>query len=146
MMQENIYFLPTHQNLFGDEPHTRGSILGKQFSSVSKQPSSQINPAQVFSDIEGGVDPAEQLFNNQKRESRCLWRQVGVVAKADKQSWELRMVRALVEQGGEPVQQALGEVLAGIEVNHDRDSKLDGGCLQGVVEDLEEEESELAGV
>ena len=56
------------------------------------------------------------------------------------------MVRALVEQGGEPVQQALGEVLAGIEVNHSRDSKLDGGCLQGVVEDLGEEESELAGV
>ena len=68
------------------------------------------------------------------------------MAKADKQSWELRMVRALVEQGGEPVQQALGEVLAGIEVNHDRDSEFNGGCLQGVVEDLEEEESELAGV
>ena len=68
------------------------------------------------------------------------------MAKAGKQSWELEMVRALVEQAGESVKQAEGEVLAGIEVNHNRDSNLDGGCLQGIVEDLREEEGELAGV
>ena len=68
------------------------------------------------------------------------------MAKAGKQSRELEMVRALVEQGGESVKQAEGEVLAGIEVNNNRDSNLDGGCLQGIVEDLREEEGELAGV
>ena len=68
------------------------------------------------------------------------------MAKAGKQSWELGMVRALVEHSGESVKQAEGEVLAEIEVNHNRDSSLDGGCLQGIVEDLREEEHELAGV
>ena len=68
------------------------------------------------------------------------------MAKAGKQGRELEMVRALVEQGGESVKQAEGEVLAGIEVNNNRDSNLDGGCLQGIVEDLREEEGELAGV
>ena len=56
------------------------------------------------------------------------------------------MVRALVEHGGERVKQAEGELLAGIEVNHNRDSNLNGGCLQSIVEDLRKEERELAGV
>ena len=69
-----------------------------------------------------------------------------VVAKADKHSWELGMVGALVEHSRQCFKQAEGEVLAGIEVNHCGDTSFNGGCVQGIVEDLREEESELAGV
>ena len=69
-----------------------------------------------------------------------------VVAKAGKHGWELGVVRALVEQVGKCSKQAEGEVLAGIEVNHCGNASFNGGCLQGIVENFREEESELAGV
>ena len=49
-----------------------------------------------------------------------------VEAKTDKQGWELGMVGALVDHhGGESVDQAQGEVLAGIEVQHNGNANLD---------------------
>ena len=61
--------------------------------------------------------------------SRGQRRQVRVEAKADKQGWELGMVGALVDhQAGESVDKAQGEVLAGIEVQHNGNTNLDRVC------------------
>ena len=71
-----------------------------------------------------------------------MWRQVRLAAKLGKQSRQLMMVGAFVEQGGEGFLQASGEVLAGIEVSQNINCKLSGGCPQAKVEQLKEKERE----